>query len=175
MPLITLITRIKAPVERVFDLSRSIELHLRTAEDSNERAVEGRTQGLIEKGEEVTWEGSHFGFQHSLKVRITSMERPKEFVDEMVSGAFARMKHLHRFELNKQGETIMTDEFDYKSRGGPIGWAIENSFLTAHLRRFLAERNKILKRVAETEEWREYLPMHRSKIEPFILLGNLVR
>ena len=52
----------------------------------------------------------------------------------------------------------MTDEFDYKSRGGPLGWIIENSFMTAHIRRFLAERNKVIKRVAESEEWREYLP-----------------
>ena len=158
MPLITLITRIKAPIERVFDLSRSIDLHLKSAEDSNERAVEGRTEGLIKDGEEVTWEGSHFGFQHSLKIRISEMDRPNRFVDEMVSGAFARMRHLHRFEVNDEGDTIMTDEFDYKSRGGPVGWFLENSFLTAHLRRFLAERNKVIKAVAESDEWREYLP-----------------
>ena len=86
------------------------------------------------------------------------MERPNRFTDEMVDGAFSRMSHLHRFEVNPAGETIMTDEFDYKSRGGPLGWIIENSFLTAHLRRFFAERNKVIKKVAESEGWREYLP-----------------
>ncbi|MGJ8726232.1 MAG: SRPBCC family protein [Roseibacillus sp.] len=158
MPLIVLTTRIKAPVERVFDLSRSIDLHLKSAGETSERAVGGRTDGLIEDGEEVTWEGSHFGFRQSLQVRIVAMERPKHFTDEMVSGAFARMKHLHRYETNDEGVTTMTDEFDYKSRGGPIGWFIENSFLTAYLRRFLAERNKVIKRVAESDEWHEYLP-----------------
>lgn len=158
MPLITLTTQINAPVERVFDLSRSIDLHLQSAGETNERAVGGRTEGLIEDGEEVTWEGSHFGLSHTLKVRISAMARPKEFTDEMVSGAFARMKHLHRFEVGDNNIVEMTDEFDYKSRGGPIGWFIEDSFLTAYLRRFLAERNKVIKRVAESEEWREYLP-----------------
>ena len=162
MPLITLTTRIKAPVGRVFDLARSIDLHLKSAEAGTDRAIQravaGRTEGLLEEDEEITWVGSHFGIQHSLTLRLTEMERPNRFTDEMVDGAFSRMSHLHRFEVNPAGETIMTDEFDYKSRGGPLGWIIENSFLTAHLRRFFAERNKVIKKVAESEGWREYLP-----------------
>ena len=158
MPLITLTTRIKAPVERVFDLSRSIDLHLKSAEKTSEKAVGGRTEGLITNGEEVVWEGTHLGIRQTLKVRISAMERPKHFTDEMVSGPFFRMKHVHRFETGKGDSTLMTDEFDYKSRRGPLGWILENSYLTAHLRRFLAERNKVLKRVAESEEWREFLP-----------------
>lgn len=156
MPLITLQTKIQAPIERVFDLSRSIDLHLKSAEGTGEKAVDGRTSGLLESGETVTWQGSHLGFRQSLKVQITSFQRPQSFTDEMLSGAFARMKHLHRFEESGES-TLMTDEFDYKSRGGPIGWFVENSFLTAHLRRFLAERNKVIKRVAESDEWKEFL------------------
>ena len=89
---------------------------------------------------------------------MSMLERPKEFTDEMVSGPFAHMRHHHLFELNEGGDTVMTDEFDYKSRGGPIGWFVENSYLTAHLRRFLAERNKVITQVAESEEWRDFLP-----------------
>lgn len=140
----------------MFDLSRSIDLHLKSAGDTDEKAIDGRTSGLLQAGETVTWEGSHLGFKQSLKVKISNLERPQSFTDEMLSGAFARMKHLHRFEKSAES-TLMTDEFNYKSRGGPIGWLLESSYLTAYLRRFLAERNKVIKRVAESNEWKEYL------------------
>ena len=89
MPLITLQTKIKAPIERVFDLSRSIDLHLKSAGDTDEKAIDGRTSGLLQAGETVTWEGSHLGFKQSLKVKISNLERPQSFTDEMLSGAFA--------------------------------------------------------------------------------------
>lgn len=157
MPIIRLSTRIKAPVERVFDLKRSIDLHLETAQSSNEKVVSGKKTGLLEIGEEVTWQGLHLGFNQTLRVRLVELEHPHHFVDEMVEGAFAHLKHSHHFE-EVEGVTLMTEEFDYKSKGGPIGWLVENSFLTAYFRRFLAERNKTLKKVAESEDWQRYLP-----------------
>lgn len=54
MPLIELETHIAAPIERVFDLARSIEAHMASTEGSNERAVDGRATGLIGYGEVVT-------------------------------------------------------------------------------------------------------------------------
>ncbi|GHC45786.1 SRPBCC family protein [Roseibacillus persicicus] len=157
MPLITQTTRIKAPAKRVFDLSRSIELHLQSAGDTNERAIGEITTGLMTEGQELTWEGSHLRFRQSLTVKITEFHRPDSFTDEMVKGPFSHMKHVHRFEESDEKVTTMIDEFDYSTRGGLLGWFIENSYLTAHLRRFLAERNKVIKRVAESEEWREFL------------------
>ena len=48
MPLIHLTTFIAAPIERVFDLSRSIDLHKKSMAHTNEQAVAGTTTGLIE-------------------------------------------------------------------------------------------------------------------------------
>ncbi len=156
MPLITATTKIKAPLERVFDLSRSVEFHLDSAGDSEEKVVAGVQSGLLGEGDEVTWEGSHLKFRQKLHVRVSAMDHPRSFTDEMVSGPFKYMKHHHRFEEDEKG-TLMTDEFDYQSRGGPIGWFVENSYLTAHLRRFIADRNQVLKQVAESDEWKSYL------------------
>lgn len=156
MPIITLTTKIKAPIERVFDLSRSIDLYPKSTDTNDEKAVAGKTSGLLEKGEEVTWEGSHLRFRKSLQIRISELTPPQGFTEEMVSGAFARMKHHHRFEADGD-ETTMIDELDYKSRGGLLGWFVENSFLTAHIRRFLADRNKVIKQVAESDQWKTYL------------------
>ena len=60
MPLIHLTTFIEAPVERVFDLSRNIQLHKESMKDHKEEAVAGTRFGLIGKNETVTWKAKHF-------------------------------------------------------------------------------------------------------------------
>lgn len=157
LPVITSITRIKAPVERVFDLARSIEVHLESAVETGESVIQGRQSGLLESGDELTWSGKHLGFQQTLTVRITEFSRPDLFVDEMVKGAFRRLVHRHAFEADGEA-TIMRDEFDYVSRRGLLGLALDNIFLTAYLRSFLAKRNKRLKKIAESDRWQEFLP-----------------
>lgn len=98
MPLIELETRIDAPIERVFDLDRSIYAHAASTGGTGERAIAGRTIGLIEFGETVTWEARHLCIWQKLTSRISELDRPNSFVDEMTRGAFASMRHVHRFE-----------------------------------------------------------------------------
>lgn len=73
MPVIELATSIAAPIERVFDLARSIELHTNSTLSTGERAVAGVTSGLIGQDEEVTWRARHFGVWQSLTVRVTEI------------------------------------------------------------------------------------------------------
>jgi hypothetical protein len=75
---------INAPIEKVFDAERDISLHARTQEHRSEKAVGGVTHGLINLGDEVEWEAKHFGVRQRLRVRITHMERPHYFRDEMI-------------------------------------------------------------------------------------------
>ena len=162
MPLIELETQINAPMERVFDLARSIDAHMKSTEGSNEKAVAGRTTGLIEVGETVTWEATHFGVKQRLSVRITEFERPHMFSDEMIRGAFSSMHHVHRFSASVEG-TLMKDEFHFAAPFGFLGRFAEGLFLTGYMRRFLAKRATELKRMAESEEWRCYLTSKREK------------
>ncbi len=62
MTRIVLLTSIAAPIERCFDLARSIDLHMASTNWSGERAIAGVTTGLIGAWQEVTWQGRHFGF-----------------------------------------------------------------------------------------------------------------
>ena len=156
MPLIELKTEIRTPIERVFDLARSIDAHTSSAEGSGERAMGGRTSGLIELGETVTWEAKHFGVKQRLTVVITAFERPRMFEDEMTEGAFASMHHVHRFESAGNG-TLMTDEFGFSAPMGILGRIAERIFLTRYMKRFLRNRNSVLKRIAESDEWQRYL------------------
>ena len=53
MPRIVLETKIHAPLDRCFDLSRSIDLHKISTEHTNEEAIDGVTSGLISLNESV--------------------------------------------------------------------------------------------------------------------------
>ncbi|RZJ27869.1 MAG: cell division protein, partial [Flavobacterium sp.] len=123
MKLIKLQTRIKADILIVFDLARSIDLHKISTSHTNEQAIAGRTSGLIEIDETVTWRARHFGIYQTLTSKITQFERPNIFVDEMVSGAFKSFRHEHIFETDGT-ETLMTDVFKFEAPGGFFGKAI---------------------------------------------------
>jgi len=68
MQTIRITTWIAAPPERCFDAARDLDLHLRSMAHTGERAVAGRTSGLIELGEEVTWRARHFLVTERAKV-----------------------------------------------------------------------------------------------------------
>ncbi len=156
MPIIELATPIAAPVELVFDLSRSIDLHMCSTSKTGERAIAGVTSGLIGHEEEVTWRAKHLGFWQSLTVRITEFERPTHFADVMQRGAFRRMVHHHYFEPTPGG-TVMRDVFEYESPLGILGRIADFLFLERYLRSFLIERNRVIKAAAQSDGWRQYV------------------
>ncbi len=156
MAVIKLVTSIAAPIDRVFDLARSIDLHMASTASTGERAVAGVTSGLIGLGQEVTWRARHFGIWQSLTVRITIFERPTHFADVMVRGAFCSMEHRHNFETCPNG-TIMRDVFTYQAPLGFLGDIADFLFLTRYMQSLLIERNRVIKLTAESDAWRQYL------------------
>ncbi len=129
MPTIELVTFIAAPIERVFDLARSIDLHANSTSRTGERAIAGVTSGLIGPGQEVTWRARHFGVWQSLTVCVTVFERPTHFADAMLRGAFRSMEHHHYFEQSGSG-TMMRDVFSFQSPLGILGRIADFLFLT---------------------------------------------
>ena len=156
MPTIKLTTEIAAPIEVVFDLARSIDLHEQSTSQTNEKAVAGRTSGLIELGESVTWEATHFFVRQRLTARIVKFEPPTHFRDSMVSGAFLRFDHDHFFERCDNG-TVMTDVFDFTSPLGPLGQIANWLFLTRYLRKLLCVRDQLIKSVAESGDVERFI------------------
>jgi ligand-binding SRPBCC domain-containing protein len=155
-------TRIAAPASRCFLLALSIDLHVQSTAGTRERAVAGITTGLIGNGESVTWQGRHFGLMMRHTSKITQYEPPTFFQDVMTAGRFKSFEHDHRFQ-QQDGETVMTDEIRFAAPLGILGLLVESLVLRTYLTRFLLERNKFVKQVAESERWREYL----SKAVPF--------
>jgi ligand-binding SRPBCC domain-containing protein len=150
MPFIRLETLIAAPVELCFDLSRDLDVHMASSGGTGERAVAGVTSGMVELGDEITWEATHFGVRQRLTSKIIAYERPRMFVDEMLRGAFKRWHHTHLFETQAQG-TLMIDEVNYASPFGLLGRIVDMLYLGNYMRRFLLRRNAYIKMVAETK------------------------
>ena len=156
MPTIRIETVIEAPVHRVFDLSRSIDLHMISTKETNEKAIAGRTSGLIELGEIVTWQAKHYGFTQNLTSKITAFEFPNHFTDEMVNGAFKSFKHQHLFDQTG-GKTLVVDIFDFESPFGLFGRLFNSLTLTDYMLKLLAKRNEVIKDFAETDKWKKVL------------------
>ena len=149
MPVVRVETWIDAAAEACFDLARSVEAHVSSTTRSRERAVAGITSGLLELGDEVTWEARHLGIRQRLTAKITRFDRPRMFEDRMVKGAFKSFVHLHEFEPARGG-TLMLDTFDYKPPLGPLGALADVMFLERYMHRFLMDRASHLKQAAET-------------------------
>ncbi len=156
MPTIRLTTEINAPVQRCFDLSRSIDLHMLSTRQTHEKAVAGITSGLIGLNEEVTWRARHFGIYQQLTSRVTAFEAPAFFKDEMVKGIFKKIEHKHLFE--QQGiMTIMKDEFYFEAPLGILGKFFSECILVHYMRTFLKQRNEVIKKAAESNQWKAIL------------------
>jgi ligand-binding SRPBCC domain-containing protein len=156
MATIRLTTVVNAPIERAFDLWRSIDAHQVSTKGTFEVAIAGKTSGLIDHNEEVTWRARHLGITQKLSARITEFERPYYFQDVMISGAFAWMRHDHRFK--EDGErTVIEDVFEYEAPFGIVGRFVERLFLTRYMTRFLDTRNQTLKEFIESDEWKRFL------------------
>ncbi len=150
MPIIRLETHIKADCEVVFDLARSVDLHKLSTANTREEAIAGRTTGLMELDEEVTWRARHFGIYQKLSSKMTEMEKPRTFVDEMTKGIFKRFTHEHAFVQNGD-TTTMIDIFDYTSPLGTLGKFADWLFLEKYMRQFLVKRNEVIKEYAEMD------------------------
>lgn len=156
MPRIVLETEINAPIERCFDLSRSIDLHKISTMHTNEEAIDGVTSGLIKLNESVTWRAKHFGIYQSLTTKITEFDSPRFFIDEMVKGAFKGFRHEHHFEAIENG-TLMSDIFDYRSPFGILGKLVDVIVLKRYMTKLLIKRNDTIKEFAESDQWKKVL------------------
>lgn len=152
MTRIHLTTFIAAPVQRVFDLSRSITLHKISTEGTHEEAIAGVTSGLINFNETVTWQARHLFKTRQHTTVISAMEKPVQFVDEMLKGDFKSFRHEHHFKAIDNG-TIMIDILIFESPYGSLGKFFNKIYLKRYLEKFLQKRNNIIKEYAETQKW----------------------
>ena len=128
MTKIKLETIIKAPIETDFNNCRNIDLHIKSTQQTNEKAIAGKVSGLIEKGEIVTWQGKHFGLQLQHQSLISELIFPFYFEDIQIKGHFKYFKHQHFFEQVDE-HTIMKDVLEYEVPFAFFGKLIDFIFI----------------------------------------------
>jgi hypothetical protein len=73
---IELETEIEAPIERCYDLSLSVDAHLRSTDHTGERVVDGVRSGVLTIGDHLTWEARHFGLWLRMSITISAADPP---------------------------------------------------------------------------------------------------
>jgi ligand-binding SRPBCC domain-containing protein len=153
------LTTIRAPIGRCFDLARSVEVHLAANVHWGESAVAtgGITSGLVGRGGRVTWRARHFGVRQTLTSEITEMRAPEYFRVVMVRGAFRSMTDDHYFRAVGPDVTEMRDVFRFEAPFGALGRVVAEAVLRRYMRALLRERNAVVRDIAESDAWKEYL------------------
>jgi ligand-binding SRPBCC domain-containing protein len=151
-------THIAAPLERVFQLSCSLAIVER---ELGMRAVAGkdstRTEGLVVGGDRIRWEGWQLGFWNYHVSLISAYEPSEFFRDSMIAGRFRFFQHDHHFtEIG--GQVLLKDTIRFSLPLGFAGRLVGKYILVPHIAGLMRRRFALLKRIAESEEWREYLP-----------------
>ena len=159
-------TVIHAPIERCFDLARSVEVHLVANIHSGEQAlaIGGITSGLPKLSQQVTWRAKHFGVWQNLTSEYTAMQPPTYFQATMVKGIFRSMQADHYFGTLPSGATEMRDDFRVAAPLPAFGALAEALFLRRYMLTLLRERNAVIKQIAESNDWQRYLPFHAKEL-----------
>jgi ligand-binding SRPBCC domain-containing protein len=149
---------INAPIERCFLLSTHVELAAESLQmEPVDGTIGGTTEGLLTASDRVVWAGWKFGLPQIHESLMTRYERPVFFQDTMRRGRFKKFQHDHHF-TEIDGHTLLTDKLRFSM---PLGWPgkkVGHYVMVPYLSKLLRRRLERLKRVAESEEWRRYLP-----------------
>jgi len=137
------VTILPVSPQRAFELSLSVEAHLRSMARSRERAVGAVTSGTLTLDDEVTWRAWHFGVPWTMTSRITEYDPPHRFVDEQVRGPFRAFRHEHLFTESGDG-TVMTDRVTFTAPFGVLGRVTERVVLRRYLAHLIGARNRYL-------------------------------
>lgn len=146
--------RVRAPIERCFLLSTSIEI---VALELGMRPARGVVSGLVGGGDTVRWEGWQLGLPQFHESLINPFEPPVFFRDRMIDGRFASFEHDHRFIDQGDGTVLLRDEVRFSM---PFGWAggvFGERVMKPHIHGLTRRRFARLKQLAEGDGWLRYL------------------
>ena len=145
---------VSAPIDRCFALSTHLAVVGMTLAM---RPVSGRLEGAVAEGDAVRWRGWKWGLPHEHESLIEAYNPPLFFRDRMIAGRFAAFEHDHRFKVRNDGKVLLQDEVRFAMKWGLAGLMIGRAVVMPHIRKLVAERFALIKRLAEGEEWRRYV------------------
>lgn len=152
---------IRAPLERCFLLSTNLELARRTLGMRPLDGAAARSSGNVVGGDRVLWVGWKFGLPAFHESLITRYEPPYFFQDTMARGRFKRFQHDHQLtEIG--GQVLLTETVRFSLPLGRVGRWAGRSVMVPHVTQLLRKRLDLLRRVAESDEWRRYVPQSQQ-------------
>jgi ligand-binding SRPBCC domain-containing protein len=155
---------VRAPIQRCFLLSTSLEIVERElGMHPVATADTTRTAGLVLGGDRIRWEGWQLGLRHYHVSLISGFTPYSFFQDTMIAGRFKYFRHDH--ELTEiGGQTLMKDTIRFSLPGGFAGRLVGKYIVLPHIRGLLSRRLQLLKGIAESDQWRKYLPAEHAAI-----------
>jgi ligand-binding SRPBCC domain-containing protein len=148
---------INAPIERCFLLSTNLALIAQVLEMRLVATRSSRTSGTIQGEDRLVWRGWKFGLPHMHESVITRFERPIFFQDAMGRGRFKQFQLDHHLS-EVDGHTLLIDKLRFSLPLGLPGKLVAKYVIIPYLSGLLRKKMLLLKRLAEGEGWRQYLP-----------------
>jgi len=105
----------------------------------------------IRKGALIDYELKLHGIPITWKTEITEWNPPHDFVDSALKSPYKQWIHLHTFEENERGETIMKDRVRYRLPLEPLG-DIAHFYVKSELKYIFDYRYKIVEEIFHSKE-----------------------
>lgn len=148
MAIINITTFIQAPVEKVFELSRNLEMlrksmvaiqpHITCSSTSN---------GVLAVGDRTTWKWKFFYKTRVTVLQVTKINSPVLMVQKQVEGNYKTMRMERHFKPCDNG-TIMIDVIKFSLKMGMLGALFEMP-LQNHIKKAVKSYARFLKEQAE--------------------------
>jgi ligand-binding SRPBCC domain-containing protein len=148
MNTIELVTLIKAPIAKCFELSLSIDLEVKAASAYLLQPIGGVTSGIIKGGDRIQWRTRQFGLWITHTSEISGFDPPVFFQDRMVKGIFRSFEHNHYFRALDSEHTEMRDWLSFSMPFFALG-VFSERLVRRRLLDLLAVRNQLIQRSAE--------------------------
>ena len=112
---------IEAPIEKVFAFFADAgNLEKITPPELNFKIISPQPID-IKKGAFIDYKLKLRGISITWKTEITQWNPPRDFVDTALKSPYKQWIHLHTFEENEKGETVMHDRVRYRLPFEPLG------------------------------------------------------
>ena len=147
---------VRAPLERCFLLSTSVELTERALGLRAARRESSRSEGLAVAGDRIMWRGWRFGLPQMHESVVSRYERPSVVQSTMGRGRFKRLEYEMRFQ-EIDGQVLVTGSVRFSLGAGRLGRWVGRRAVVPQMTQLLRRRLELLRLVAEGEEWRRYL------------------
>lgn len=142
---------IKATPEAVFDFHTNVQNILKITPPGIKVTI--MQADPPQKGQIVVLRVKQFGFFTStMQMEFVEFERPSLLSDRQIRGPFKSLFQRRTFTETTNGDTLLTDLFEYELPFGILGKAVQRLFVGKIVEKMFEFRQKTTKKLIESEQ-----------------------